>query len=287
MLTTCADRTVNCRSRLEWIKGNIDKDARVFLNVRDAGNAWADVTHITGVRYRLRKTIAYLASLPPDLRPFGMMFEDPTGTLFPWDVSEVSRGMRAAMESNGWGDGHLLVHIHKGFGLGEGAVIEALANGCTGIWCAVAEEGAGVGHCCSLMTLTNLARLGNKHVQEMYNFPKLRAAAVEVTKITTSAPPAPKQELYGPRSMDMLWDAGVMGAAADFDVNEFFGVAKTVRVTTFTSKEMFCQRLEEVFGDFIREHDGVSPAWKVEIGENMRKKLHEDLNCGHKYEYQR
>jgi hypothetical protein len=44
----------------------------------------------------------------------------------------------------------------------QAVVIECLASGATGIWCAICDEGAATGHAGSLITLTNLARIGNK-----------------------------------------------------------------------------------------------------------------------------
>lgn len=59
------------------------------------------------------------------------------------------------MDKDGWLEGHLLVHIHKRFALSDAAVLEALSMGCSGIWCAVCEEGGGMGHPCSLTTVSH------------------------------------------------------------------------------------------------------------------------------------
>lgn len=104
------------------------------------------------------------------------------------------------MEGNKWNDGHLLIHVHKRFALSDAAVMEALAMGCTGIWCAVCEEGGGMGHSCSLTTLVNLARLGNKRVSEKYNLRALYDSAIEITKITTGELPPGRTEVYGKRA---------------------------------------------------------------------------------------
>jgi hypothetical protein len=48
------------------------------------------------------------------------------------------------------------------------------------------EEGAGVGHACSLITLTNLARLGNAYVAKSFDFHALRLAAIAITRVGCS-----------------------------------------------------------------------------------------------------
>ena len=62
-----------------------------------------------------------------------------------------------------------------------------------------------------------------------------------------------------------------------FDIADFFGVKKSVRVTTFTSAPMFRDRLSEIFGE--REYD-------LSICQKMKEQLFEDLRGNHKYDYQ-
>lgn len=90
-----------------------------------------------------------------------------------------------AMVSNGWGDGHFIVHVHHNYGIAEAEVLECLANGCDGVWAALCNEGAATGHAGYLRTLVNLARLGNRHVQERFNFERLRNSAVRLTRLVT------------------------------------------------------------------------------------------------------
>ena len=77
--------------------------------------------------------------------------------------------------------------------------------GATGVWCAIPDEGASTGHGSSLLTLTNLARIGNPHARAHHDFVKLRQAAIEITTITTGAPPHPRAEIYGERALDAIW----------------------------------------------------------------------------------
>lgn len=47
------------------------------------------------------------------------------------------------------------------------------------------NAGAATGHACSANTLINLARMGNRYVQEHYDLPTIRQAAINVTRIVT------------------------------------------------------------------------------------------------------
>lgn len=67
--------------------------------------------------------------------------KDPIAEILPWHIGILSAHMKKTMDDNKWMDGHLLIHVHKRFALSDAAVMEGLAMGCTGIWCAVCEEG--------------------------------------------------------------------------------------------------------------------------------------------------
>lgn len=135
------------------------------------------------------------------VRPEGCIFEDPGGESLPSDLSREVAAVRAVMDGNGWDEGQLMIHVHHGYGLSEAIVLECLASGATGIWAGVCKEGAGVGHASSIMTLTNLTRLGNPYVTVDYNMPAMREAAVEVTRIVTGREPPETTEIYGARAM--------------------------------------------------------------------------------------
>jgi hypothetical protein len=61
--------------------------------------------------------VAAVASLPKDIRPEGLVFEDPTGEVFPWRMGELVAEVRTAMNVSGWTSGHLLIHMHHGYGM--------------------------------------------------------------------------------------------------------------------------------------------------------------------------
>ena len=206
------------------------------------------------------------------------MFEDPVGETFYWEMATFVRSVRGIMIANRWEDGHLLIHVHKAYGLGDAVMLEALAAGCTGIWGAVCEEGAGVGHVCSLNVLTNLARLGNEHVQKMFNFPALREAAIAVTKRCTMQEPFPKQELYGSRALDVVFSSGGMAPDSLFNLHELYQAEATTRISTFTTPAMFQNRLKELFGNLD---------WNPEVTSKMRARLYRELNIGYKFDYMR
>jgi hypothetical protein len=134
------------------------------------------------------------------------------------------------------------VHVHKKFGLADYAVLELLGCGCDGIWCSAAPEGSGVGHACSVMALANLARLGNPHVVKKFHMDRLFNTAIEVTKRSTNGElPPPKAELLGSDAFDQVFSSSAAMAAGggDFDVAEFLGQNKHVRITTFADADMY------------------------------------------------
>ena len=247
---------------------------KLWVNIRDANRA--DSREVD--RRRLHTFVRCLARLPPDLRPFGLMFEDGVGETFHWEMADFVSGLRGIMDDSDWSEGHLLIHVHKGFGLGDAVVLDALAAGCTGMWGAVCEEGAGVGHVCSLSVLTNLARLGNEHVADMFDFPALREAAITVTRRCTMQDPYPKQELYGSRALDAVFSPGGMSPQPLFSLNELYKTQTATRVTTFTTPAMFRDRLTEVFGDLN---------WDMVTATKMRFRLYRELNIGYKFDYMR
>ena len=63
----------------------------------------------------------------------------------------------------------------------------------------------------SVLTLTNLVRLGNENVTKalnLFNFPNLREAAKVIILLSTRGKKSPylKQELFGSRALDALWE---------------------------------------------------------------------------------
>ena len=268
-------RSCSTRERIELCAREVTRgQGKLWVNIRDANRA----DSIAIDQKRLDAFVRFLARLPPDLRPFGLMFEDGVGETFHWEMADFVSRLRRNMDGNGWSEGHLLIHVHKAFGLGDAVVLDALTAGCTGIWGAVCEEGAGVGHVSSLSVLTNLARLGNEHVTDMFDFPALREAAITVTQRCTMQDPHPKQELYGSRALDVVFSPDGMTPLPLFNLNELFKTQVATRVTTFTTPAMFRDRLTEVFGDL---------KWDMETATKMRFRLFRELNIGYKFDYMR
>ena len=128
------------------------------------------------------------------------------------------------MNKAGWHDGILSVHIHEKWGLADMAVLECLMHGANGIWASICEEGAALGHACSIVTLMNLVRLGNTKVKDNYNLAKFREAAISVTKITTGEYPHPKKPVYGERALDIVFGSGGTYLHSTHFLNSLFGV---------------------------------------------------------------
>jgi hypothetical protein len=188
------------------------------------------------------------------------------------------------------------IHVHKQWGLGEAVVMEALSNGCTGIWCSVAEEGAALGHTCSAVTIASLARLGNQRVQEKFNTAYLAKAAQKVTQLVTGKPAPSRQIVYGPRAVDAVFDFpgepcswkpdrwadanrdGVEDADDKFTLAAFLGFDEMpIRITLLSTPEMVIHRLTKLFG----QSDVYTPA----IVEKMLALIEQDLIANRKEDY--
>ena len=87
------------------------------------------------------------------------------------------------MDSNGWGDDKLLVHIHEKWGLQMASQLNCLCSGAGGVWASLCEESGAMNHACSSVTLMNLVHLGNKKVLQKYNCTNVRNAAKKITQI--------------------------------------------------------------------------------------------------------
>ena len=259
--------------RMEWVRENLSKDAKIFINLRDIAEA------IINKPKRVFQVVKYLSSLPANQRPFGLIFEEPTGNYLPDHLAAWTAAIRREMDKNGFQDGHLLVHIHEKWGLAQMSQLECIINGATGIWCSVCEEGAALGHACSSVTLLNMIRLGNEHVLKQYNCTELRKAAQEVTRITTGNEPHPKQPVYGERALDLVFD-GTMGSNPDdegFCMATFFGQKPLMRMTTLATPRMVVERLETLFGENTQFTD--------ERAQRMLEVMLEDLHENRKEEY--
>ena len=230
---------------------------------------------------RVLTAIKFLATLPVDKRPFGLIYEEPTGNFLPEEMGIWTSSIRRVMNSGGWESGKLLVHVHKKWGLAETVQLECLCSGADGVWASLCEEGAAMGHACSTITMMNLVRMGNKHVLEKYNCTYLRTAAINVTEITTGKSPHPKQVVYGDRSLDMSFDfGGIAGghvAPGEFDMAKFFGVEAPKRISTLASVSLIRERLIDLFGD--------NPQFTEDIAMEMHKVMIDDLTNNRKEEY--
>ena len=75
------------KDRIEWTQKHLDAKAKVLVNFRDFPDAMRK-----GAKTVLRIT-AFLGSLDEHLRPFGLMFEEPTGNFLPDEVGNWTRSM--------------------------------------------------------------------------------------------------------------------------------------------------------------------------------------------------
>ena len=261
--------------RIRWTFNNLSKDAHIFVNFRDFPVVMMKAPD------RVFSLISFMGSQPAEIRDhLGIMYEESTGEYLPDEMAAWTKSVRNIMDSYKW-NGHLLVHVHKKYGNADATQLQCLMSGADGIWASVCEEGAVVGHACSTITLMNLIRMGNKIVQQKYNCTYLRTAAINVTQLTTGVPPPPKQIVYGERALDLAFDfGGIAGGVingTEFDMAEFFGEKRPIRISTLASTQMIVDNLKRLFGD--------NPDFTLDRAEQMKQVMIKDLTEGRKEEY--
>ena len=263
-------------AKVDWIRKNLAEDSMIILNIRDFSNTMRDHPD------RMWYIVNYLSRLPSDKKLTGIGFEDMGKHLMEHLVAWTS-AVRSEMIRCGWEDGQFIFHVHEQWGMMHATNLAVLAAGATGIWCAVCIEGAALGHADSCTTIINLVRLGNTKVIDQYNCKYLREAAIRVTQIASGEDPDPKQPIYGDRAFDMLFGSFFNAMDDDpmicsgFDMAEFFGVKRSIRISPLASAEMIITKLNELFGD--------DPQFTVELGEAMRKKILENAKQNRREEY--
>ncbi|XP_072177566.1 uncharacterized protein [Diadema setosum] len=250
----------------DWCFDNLSPKAKVMFSFRDLPDVMPEDSD------RVFKVTNFLARLPPNRRPFGMMFEEPRGKSVPEECGMWARYIRMVMDANDW-KGHLLAHVHEKFGLCDMTALQVLMDGADGIWASVCAEGASMGNAPSCVTLLNLIRLGNKKVLKKFNCTYLRQAAINVTRITTGMDPHIKQPVFGARAVDFVFDL----KPEEFDFAKFFGEKAPVRITTMASKEMIQKRLVDLFGK--------DPQFTLDLTYKMKELILKDLRSGRKEEY--
>lgn len=255
--------------RFKWIRENLAKDSRILVNIRDLPDC------IKQKPKRLFKTVNFMASYCPQI--FGIVFEE-SGKYFPEELGVWTKAVKDEMNRCKY-TGHLLVHVHQQWGMLDMTQLECLANGATGIWAGLCEEGASMGHACSTNTLMNLVRMGNKKVQNSFNCKELRNAAIAVTEISTGSPPHPKQPIYGARALDHVFGLPQFDPAQDksFSLADFVGEPSVDRITTLADANMVVHRLELFFGK--------DPQFTKDMAQKMRELMLEDLRVNRKEEY--
>ena len=263
------------QKRIDYAHNHLSSDPKVFVNLRDFPFAMSKSL------IQVFDIVKFLGTMPEKKRPFGIIFEEPTGNFLPEMLGGWTRAVRQLMDKCNWKSGHLLAHIHEKWSFAEVTQLECLSSGANGVWASICEEGASLGHSCSTVSLMNLVRMGNKKVLEKFNCKYLRDAAINVTKLTTGCPPHPKQPIYGERALDVAFDfGGIAGGHVgkhEFDMAKFFGLEAPTRISTLASTDLVKDRLIDLFGE--------SEQFTDEIASKMKEVMVDDLNNNRKEEY--
>ena len=257
--------------RFKWIRENLSPDSRIFINIRDFSDCMLKHPR------RLFYVVNYLSSLPENERVFGIAYEE-GGKNLPEQLAVWTSCVREEMDRCGWKNGHLIVHVHEQFGMCDAVQLDCLANGATGIWAGLCEEGAMMGHASSCLTIMNLIRLGNKKVLKKFNCSHLRTASRKVTEVATGNLPHSKQPVCGSRALDVVFGLEPLTSnKKEFNLSEFFGEEEQMRMTTLATPPMIVIKLEKSFGK--------DPSFNEEIAQAMKEVMLDDLRTNRKEEY--
>lgn len=257
------------QKRIDYTYENLSTDAKILVNIRDI------VPAMIRSPTTVFDMVEFLGTMRADKRLFGIMFEEPTGDYYPYQLGAWTKSVRLLMNECDWQSGHLLVHIHKKWEYAEVTQMECLANGADGVWASICKEGGPVGHACSTNTIMNLVRMGNTKVLKRFNCHYLRQAAITITEATTGRPPHPEQTIYGECALDVVFDLD--GDETGFNLSGFFGTEAPNRITIFASPAMIKDRLVHIFGE--NEH------FTEDVAVKMKALMINDLVSGRKEEY--
>ena len=255
--------------RAQWAWSKIDPNGRMLLNIRDL------IFGMPTDPERVLSVVKFLSSLPDHEKFFGLMYEDAIGDALPEEMGMYAASLRRVMDTNGWKEGKILVHIHQKWDLHTAAVLDVLNSGADGVWASLCDEGAHIGHACSSVTMMNLVRMGNEKILKTYNCTQLRNAARAITKITTGRPPHPKQCVYGDRANDLLFGGPREGGT--FNLAAFFNVKTPIRISTLVAESMIKDRLINLFS--------ANDQFTEDMAKEMKKVILDDLRSGRKEEY--
>lgn len=242
------------RFLIGWCKENLAKRSngeptRVLINLRDFSNYHRSRGGLQNCLY----LVDALCRLPLDHRPFGFMIEEPTGWLFPSEVGQICRMLRLTMDRAGFSEAKFLIHSHWYFGLAEATQLQALCNGCNGVWGAVCKTGAQTGHACSTMTAVNLYRAGIDYpICDNYNLEEMCEAARAITEIVTRKPCDPHEEIYGSQAFDIPYFMVSLPSCrySIYQVLEKIGVKeRAVRLNTLSMVSSIYHAMVYYFGE--------------------------------------
>ncbi len=256
------------KKRIDFVYDKISPQAKILLNLRDFPIAMSKAPE------RVLEIVKYISQLPKGRGLFAINFEDPLGEYLPEELEAWTASLRRTMDSNGFPEGKILVHIHQKWDLQTASTLDCLSAGANGVWASLCDEGAALGHASSSVTMMNLIRMGNTKILEKYNCTYLRKAAIAITKITTGgALPHPKQVVYGGRAVDL-----VFGCVGDFNLAEFFGEETPNRITTLA---MLKDKLTNQFCENPQFNDKICGKMKEQmLLHNLREGVKEEYHSG-------
>ena len=141
--------------------------------------------------------------------------------------------------------GHILTNLHEQYGLSTTTQMKCLAEGATGIWAGIAEEGATMGNISSTITIMNLIRLGNTKVIANYKCNRLSEASANVTRYVTGQPPHPRQPAVGDRALGVCYDMPHLDADVDLEDSCAASITRSLFLSSLSFQDTLVSKMKE------------------------------------------
>ena len=255
---------------IKWINDNITGEngghPRIYINYRDLPDAYAEDWHWLAEVTKLLGTQAISA----------VTFEDPKGTLFPFQIGGITAMLRRLIPE----DMLILVHIHTGNGMENAGVIEAILAGADGVWSGLAKEAAYIGHASTAEFLANLMRFNNAHI-ERFNLENMTRIVHDMTRINLDEDIARDMPIFGERAYTSMLSVFEQREAWMDLAPERIGQRYRYRIAPVASDaDVIKQSLQAVIGDNSPTHN------LDNVIKTMRRLIRRDLIDGRRIAYE-
>lgn len=255
---------------IRWLNDNVRGDGgrkpRIIVNIVDGIDALLEDLDTTC------SILSLLAELPIE----GVSVEDGRGTYLPFQVGAAVAVIRKFLPA----PLKLLVHVHAGAGFENASVLEALLNGADGAWGGLPKRAAMIGHASLGELISNLARVGNRHVHRHYRLKQLLPLATRLQVLDEEGRVPDDLPILGNNAYRLTLGFFEQKEGRFMDLApEVIGGAYRYRVNPLVSnQEVIAGRLAEVMGRKPEE-------FSATVLEQMIRLIRRDMRAGKRIIY--